>query len=168
MTRLNRIVLMGSVCSDVDSKVTSDGTAYSNFVLEVDRPLRSDGTASGQDKIKIVAWRDVADLVKNVGQGQSLLIEGRIITRQFDEEGVRKYVTEVEASHVIVLGGVAFTQGDSLTEAIQSSSDQNLAGNAQPIVQTEKKEVNFDFEDNTKNDIEVPDFSKTLEEEVPF
>ena len=160
---------MGNACSGVDSKVTSDGISYSNFVLEVDRPLRSDGTASGQDQIKVVAWRDVADLVKNVTQGQSLLVEGRIITRQFDtEEGVRKYVTEVDASHVIVLGVVASIQGDSSTEPVQFSSDLNSTGHEQSTAQPEKKEVNFDFEDNTKNDIEVPDFSKTLEEEVPF
>lgn len=165
MTSLNRIVLVGDIDSQVESKETTEGTPLSRFVLQVDRPQRADGTDSGSDQVNIVSFREIAQSAQDLSQGQSVLVEGKIITRNFErEDGTRKYVTEVEANQIIGLGQSETTE----TKKINKEEKQNTdVGEKQTVVKEEKADISFDFEEE-KSDIQLPDFSKSLEEDVPF
>jgi len=155
MSSLNKIILIGNVLSTPDIKATNSGDSVCNFVLSVGRPSRVENANPGTDNIKIVAWRDKADLMRNVSQGQSVLVEGRIHTRSYDnDEGQRVYVTEVEAREIRQLG----QQKDSL-EGFQMSTQ---ISEELPTKRARKKTVleekaekksspDFDFGDDEKS-----------------
>ncbi|MFY0715225.1 single-stranded DNA-binding protein [Seonamhaeicola sp. NFXS20] len=53
----------------------------------------------------IVAWGKTADIIeKYVGKGKEIAIEGKLTSRSYDDkEGVKRYVTEVVASEILLL-----------------------------------------------------------------
>ena len=56
----------------------------------------------------VVAWRNTADIVdKYVKKGSQLYVEGRLRTRDYtDRDGVKRYITEIMADTVRMLGKV--------------------------------------------------------------
>jgi single-strand DNA-binding protein len=54
----------------------------------------------------LVAWGKTADIIeKYVTKGKEIAIEGKLTTRSYeDKEGVKRYVTEVVVSEILLLG----------------------------------------------------------------
>ena len=53
----------------------------------------------------LVAWGPTATfLEKNVDKGQEIMVEGKIVSRSYEVEGVKKYVTEIEVHEVMLIG----------------------------------------------------------------
>jgi len=54
----------------------------------------------------VVAWGKTAEIVENyVGTGKEIAIEGKLTTRSYEsKEGEKRYVTEVIASEILLLG----------------------------------------------------------------
>lgn len=53
----------------------------------------------------IVAWGLTASyLEKHVEKGQEIMVEGKIVNRSYEAEGVKKYITEIEVHEVLVIG----------------------------------------------------------------
>ncbi|NDV15748.1 single-stranded DNA-binding protein [Muricauda sp. TY007] len=54
----------------------------------------------------IVAWGKTADIIeKYVDKGKEIAIEGKLTSRSYDDkEGVKRYVTEVVANEILLLG----------------------------------------------------------------
>jgi single-strand DNA-binding protein len=66
----------------------------------------SDGESREETEwFNIVAWGDLAEICKEyVGKGQPVYVEGRLQTRSWDDqEGRKRYRTELVANEVIVL-----------------------------------------------------------------
>ena len=157
MSNLNKIILLGEVVSEMDVKATTSGHTVANFVLQVQRPKRSDVVDSQFDLIKVVAWRELAEENKTLPKGSLVLVEGRILTRSYeDQAGVRKYVTEVEAVDIKPVGGSVVSQ----SEAASSLSEMPQKTGADEV---------FSFEDqNTESGSASVDFGKQVEEDIPF
>ena len=57
------------------------------------------------DWIYVVLWKN-ENLAAYLTKGAKLYVEGRIQTRSYDDnEGVKRYVTEVVADNIVLLGG---------------------------------------------------------------
>jgi len=53
----------------------------------------------------IVAWRGLASLAeKYIRKGRQLYIEGKLQTRSWEKDGVKRYATEVLADNIQLLG----------------------------------------------------------------
>jgi len=53
----------------------------------------------------IVCWRKLANIVENyIKKGSQLYIEGKIKTRSYEQDGTKKYITEIYADTVQLLG----------------------------------------------------------------
>tara|TARA_R110000868_G_C10830567_1_gene759355 strand:+ start:657 stop:995 length:339 start_codon:yes stop_codon:yes gene_type:complete len=57
----------------------------------------------------LVAWGKTADIIeKYVTKGKEIAIEGKLTSRSYeDKDGVKRYVTEVVVSEVLLLGSSA-------------------------------------------------------------
>lgn len=106
MANLNRIILVGKLVSDPEAKFTVEGVPMTKFKLAVDR-YHKEGTPQATDFIDIIAWRRLAEICGEYLKKESLiLLEGRIAIRSFDDQaGTRKWVTEVIARNMQMLGG---------------------------------------------------------------
>jgi single-strand DNA-binding protein len=95
---LNRVILIGRLCTDPTLKYTPQGTAVCTFTLAVGRKFKRDET----DFIPIVVWQKAAEnCAQYLTKGSQCAVEGRIQTRNYEnQEGRKVYVTEVVAEDV--------------------------------------------------------------------
>lgn len=104
MASLNRIILIGRISSEPEVRSTLEGIPIAKFSMSVDR-MWGNSQPKQADIFDVVAWRNLADICgKYLKKSQMALVEGRIQTRSFEnQEGVKKYVTEVVAKDVVFL-----------------------------------------------------------------
>lgn len=99
---MNKVILMGRLTKDVEVKYTqTNNTMVASFTLAVNRRFVKEGEQQA-DFINIVAWTKIAEFCsKYFKKGQQVGVIGRIQTRTWDDEqGMKRYVTEVVAEEV--------------------------------------------------------------------
>lgn len=109
---MNSVCLLGRLTRDPELRYTQGGTAMCSFTLAVDRNMsrekRQEAEASGQptaDFIRVVCWRQTAELVANyMTKGRQIAVEGRIQTGSYEKDGQRVYTTDVVADRVHFVG----------------------------------------------------------------
>ena len=125
---LNRVVLVGRLTKDPDIRYTQSNVPVVSFTIAVNRQFTTSATGEKEtDFIPIIVWRKQAENVKNfIHKGSLVAIDGRIQTRTYDDQnGVRKYVTEVVADNVAFLEPKG-TQGDApVANEPQQQNQQN-------------------------------------------
>jgi single-strand DNA-binding protein len=101
---LNKIILVGTLLSDPEIRQAMDGVSVTKFRMTVSN---YPGTDQNISNIEVVAWRRLAEICgQYLKKGKLTLIEGRIQNRSFeDQDGQRKWVTEVIASNMQMLDG---------------------------------------------------------------
>lgn len=116
---MNSIVLLGRTTSDIELKQTQGGKSVANFSLAVKRPFTKDTT----DFFTIVAWDKQAELLsKYVSKGDQICIRGHLTVRTWeDQQGNKRYATEVVASEVTFCESKKNAEGSSSFET-QSAS----------------------------------------------
>ena len=105
MANLNRIILIGRLTTDPESRTTTDGLAVTKFRLAVERPVAGAQKEDNVDLIDIVTWQRLAEVcAQYLKKGRLVLVEGRIQNRSFeDQSGQRRWVTEVVARNMTML-----------------------------------------------------------------
>ena len=103
---MNKVFLIGRLTRDPELRYTGSNTAVATFSLAVNRNFANQNGEREADFINIVVWRKQAENVKNyLQQGSQVAIDGRIQTRSYDDNnGQKRYVTEVVADNVEFLG----------------------------------------------------------------
>jgi len=112
---LNRVTLLGHLGKDAEVKHTPNGTSVGNFSIATERRWKdknSDEWKSETDWHRITAWR-VDGVAPYLLKGKAVLVEGRLQTRSYDKDGEKRYVTEVVADNIILLGGKDADSGES-------------------------------------------------------
>lgn len=106
---INHITLVGNMVRNPEMRYTPNGIPTTQFTLAVTRPPRQEGqTSEVTDYIRVVTWRKLAETVnEQVKKGDVVSVEGRLLTRTYEQDGQRKKVVEVEAqsAEVIRVGG---------------------------------------------------------------
>ena len=99
---MNKVILVGRLVRDPELKTTPSGVSVCSFTVACDRRYQKEGEDRQADFINCVAWRGTADFVsKYITKGTRIALDGSIQTRSWDDDqGNRRYVTEVLAEHV--------------------------------------------------------------------
>ena len=102
---INNVVLVGRLTRAVDLRYTSNGVAFANFTVAVERTFKKENGERETDFINCVIWRKAAENFAEFTRKGSLVgIEGRIQTRSYDNlQGGKVYVTEVLAENFSLL-----------------------------------------------------------------
>ena len=100
---MNKVLMIGRMTKDPETRYTQSGTAVATFTLAVDR--RQGKNTQGQqtaDFLNIVAWEKLADFCSNYLQkGTKILLEGQLQSRSYEaQDGSKRYVTEVVARDI--------------------------------------------------------------------
>lgn len=106
---LNKVMLIGNLGKDAETRHTPSGTAVTSFTLATSYRAK-DQTGEWTDKTDwhdVVVWRaeNVAPYLK---KGKRVFVEGRLQTRSWeDQNGQRRYRTEVisDAFGLMLLDG---------------------------------------------------------------
>ena len=104
---VNKILLIGNLTKDPELKYTAQGTAVVNMTIATNRSWKN-AQGEVQDEAtfhRVVAWQKLAEICNQLlFKGRKVYIEGRLATRSWDDEqGNRKYMTEIVANEVILL-----------------------------------------------------------------
>ncbi len=122
---MNKVFLIGRLTRDPELRYTGNNTAVATFSLAVNRAFSNQQGEREADFINIVVWRKQAENVKNyLTQGSQVAIDGRIQTRSYDDNnGQKRYVTEVVADNVEFLGS---KNSSSNSNNMNSSTNNNV------------------------------------------
>jgi single-strand DNA-binding protein len=90
----NRVILVGNLTKDPETKTLDGGRAVCKFGIAVNRRTKEKDETMFVD---IVAWEKLADLCQQyLKKGRSVLVEGRLAIRSYeDQNGVKRKATEV-------------------------------------------------------------------------
>lgn len=107
-TLKNKVQLIGNVGNVPEVKTLEGGKKVVNFSLATNEFYKnSDGEkVQNTQWHAIVAWGRIAEVVAEyVEKGKEVAIEGKLNSRSYEtKEGEKRYVTEVIADEILLLG----------------------------------------------------------------
>ena len=111
---MNKAILIGRLTADPELQTTSSGTDVCRFSLAINRPFKSQSGETQADFLNIVVWRAAAqNCYKYLKKGSQCAVVGSIQTRSYeDNNGVKRYVTEIVAENVEFLGKANASSSD--------------------------------------------------------
>jgi single-strand DNA-binding protein len=105
---LNKVQLIGNLGKDPELKYTPSGVAVATFSIATSESWK-DTDGNQQEKTEwhnIVAWRKLAEICgEYLKKGKKVYLEGKLQTRNYEKDGVKRYVTEIVADQLIMLDG---------------------------------------------------------------
>src|SRR5580700_11048327 len=105
---VNKVILVGHLGRDAETKFTPAGVAVTKFSVATNRRWKDQQTGEWKEETdwaNVVLWRQ-ENLANYLTKGKQVYVEGRLQTRSWDDkDGKKQYMTEVVAEDVILLGG---------------------------------------------------------------
>lgn len=124
---MNKIVITGNLCKDIELRYTTSNIPVLQNSVAVKNDFKNANGEYDSEFINIVVWRQTAEFLNNyAAKGSKVLVEGRLITRSYDkQDGTKGYVTEVIAEKVELLDA---KKKENATNEKQDASVQEKQG----------------------------------------
>jgi single-strand DNA-binding protein len=123
---MNKVLLTGRLTRDPELRVTASGKNVTTFNVAT-----NEYAGNGKEKSEfhtIVTWERLAQICgRYLGKGQQVAIEGRIQTRNWDDDqGKRHWKTEIVATQVEMLSGRTKKdyQAEVAAESLERQADR--------------------------------------------
>ena len=102
MRGINLVVLGGNVGNDPDIKHTQEGLAIASFSLAISEKWKRDGQEGSRlEWVRVVCFSNLAEICgQYLGKGDGVLVMGKLRSREYDQDGEKKKVTEIIADKV--------------------------------------------------------------------
>jgi len=109
MSGVNKVILIGNLGADPEVRFTQSGAAVANFNIATTERY-NDRNGERQERTewhRIVMFGRQAEIAKEyLRKGRQVYIEGRLQTRQWeDQQGQKRYTTEIVCNNMQMLGG---------------------------------------------------------------
>lgn len=108
MSSVNRVTILGRLGKDVEAKSTTFGKV-ANFSVATSETWKDKQTGEKKETTtwhNIVCWNAIAEIAeKYLHKGDQVYLEGKIQSRSYEKEGITKYITEIQARELVLLGG---------------------------------------------------------------
>ena len=104
----NQVILMGNLTRDPELRQTPNGQSVCSFSLALNRSYKgADGNwTEATVYIDIVAWGPLGERVAQyLSKGRPCLVNGRMQSRSWEQDGQKRSKVEVVAQDVTFLGG---------------------------------------------------------------
>ena len=123
MSGVNKVILVGRVGKDPEIKTLTSGNMVANFSLATSETFKDKNTGEKKETTEwhnLVLWGKTAELAgKYVHKGDQLYVEGKITTRSWEKDGIKRYTTEIVVNAMQFLGSKNASGG----EAAKSNMD---------------------------------------------
>ena len=120
---LNKIMLIGRLGRDAETRFTTNNVSVTNFTLATDHSYKG----KNGDWVNETTWHNItsfnlSDYFKeNLKKGKKFYVEGRLTKRDYtDKDGIKRYSTDVLSEKLIPLEPVS---GAGTEEADTSTPD---------------------------------------------
>lgn len=124
---MNKVILIGRLTKDPQTRSTQSGIQVTTFTLAVDRRhVKKDSGQPTADFIPIVTWRKLAEIcANNLMKGRRVGIYGQMQVRTYDaKDGSKRYITEVLADEVEFLDKKAGGSQQAAQDGMQDVDDE--------------------------------------------
>jgi single-strand DNA-binding protein len=105
---VNKVILVGHLGRDAETKFTPGGAAVTRFSVATSRRWKDQQSGEWKEETdwsNVTLWRQ-ENLANYLTKGKQVYVEGRLQTRSYeDKDGKKVYATDVVADEVILLGG---------------------------------------------------------------
>ena len=112
----NKVILMGNLTRDPETRQTPSGQSVTNFSLAVNRTWKGqDGsTQEAVSYIDCVAWGKTGEVIAQYMQkGRPILVDGRLDQRSWEQDGNKRSKIEVIVENFNFVGGGNDSGGSS-------------------------------------------------------
>lgn len=123
---VNKVMVLGRLGKDPELKHTPSGQAVCNFSIATsEKYKKKDG--SQEEKTEwhnIVVWGKLAEICNQyLKKGSQAFVEGKLSTRSWEKDGVKRYSTETIANNVQFIGGKNDSGDSSKPSPVESDSN---------------------------------------------
>ncbi|HVE49559.1 MAG TPA: single-stranded DNA-binding protein [Casimicrobiaceae bacterium] len=117
MASVNKVILLGNLGRDPETRYTTGGDAVTNLNIATSEQWK-DKSGEKQERTewhRVVLFGRQAEIAgEYLKKGRSVYIEGRLQTRKYtDKDGVEKYSTEIVGDRMQLIGGARDAGGGS-------------------------------------------------------
>lgn len=117
MASVNKVILLGNLGRDPETRYTTGGDAVTNLSIATSEQWK-DKSGEKQERTewhRVVLFGRQAEIAgEYLKKGRSVYIEGRLQTRKYtDKDGVEKYSTEIVGDRMQLIGGAREGGGDA-------------------------------------------------------
>tara|TARA_Y100000310_G_scaffold225671_1_gene227687 strand:+ start:1200 stop:1598 length:399 start_codon:yes stop_codon:yes gene_type:complete len=104
---VNKAILVGNVGNDPECRTMPNGKAVTNISIATSESWKDKTTGEPQERTewhRVVFFNALADIVGEfVRKGSKLYVEGRLQTRSWEQDGVKRYSTEIVGNEMQML-----------------------------------------------------------------
>ncbi|HQR54025.1 MAG TPA: single-stranded DNA-binding protein [Burkholderiales bacterium] len=148
MASVNKVILVGNVGRDPETRYMPSGDAMVNLSLATTDQWK-DKNGERQERTewhRIVIFGKTAEIAgQYLRKGSQIYIEGRLQTRKWtDKEGQERYTTEIVADRMQMLGSRGGGGGDVPFEREAPGSAAPESRESRPAAQPRKPATSFD------------------------
>jgi single-strand DNA-binding protein len=109
MASINKVILIGNLGRDPETRYSADGAAITNIAIATTDSWKDKATGEKKEQTewhRVVFFGRLAEIAgEYLRKGRPVYIEGRLRTRKWtDKEGVERYTTEIVADQMQMLG----------------------------------------------------------------
>lgn len=114
MAGINRVILIGNLGKDPDVITFENGVKKATFSLATSESYKNkEGNRVDQTEWhNIIMWRGLADIAERfLRKGNQIYLEGKLKTRSYEQDGIKKYITEIFVDNMTMLGSKRDAEG---------------------------------------------------------
>lgn len=129
MSGVNKVILIGNLGRDPEIMTFDNGVKKVSFSLATSESYKNkEGQRVDQTEWhNVVLWRGLAEVAeKYLKKGDQIYLEGKIKTRSYEQDGVKKYFTEIFGDQMTMLGSLRGS-GERQPESTGSENNQPVA-----------------------------------------
>ncbi len=108
MRGVNKVILVGTLGRDPESRTFDNGNSVCNFSIATSEQWKDKNTGEPVENTewhRIQASGKLAEICQQyLRKGSKVYIEGSLKTREYESEGTKKQITEIRASQMQMLG----------------------------------------------------------------
>jgi single-strand DNA-binding protein len=113
---INKAILVGNLGADPEKRHTQGGAQVTTFSVATTERFKNKAGEMQENTEwhRIVTWNRLADICgEYLRKGSKVYIEGKIQTRSWEHEGVKRYTTEIVAREMKMLSARNESSGNS-------------------------------------------------------
>lgn len=148
----NKVILMGNLTRDPETRTTPNGQSVTNFSLAVNRTWKGqDGeTKEAVSFIDCVAWGKTGEVIAQyIQKGRPILVDGRLDQRSWDdkESGQKRSKIEVTVENFNFVGGGGGESGGNYGGGSSGKSSSSSSSKDEEVVVEEIDDKPIDLSD---------------------
>lgn len=126
MSGVNKVILVGRLGADPEVKAIGSGSTVARLNIATSESWVKDGNRQERTEWhRVTVWGKLAEICgKHLAKGRQVYVEGKLQTRQWeDQQGQKRYTTEIVASTVQFLGAAGGEAGAGRSSSTSAGNE---------------------------------------------